>query len=146
MILADVNVLVYAAHVGSAQHLEYRQWLRETLSGPEGLALTTATVVGFCRIVTQPSVFSVPSTPAEAVAVVSAWAAARRTRWLEQDATVWPVLADLLSGPSADTGVRGSLVPDALLAATAIAHRAKLATADRGFRRFPGLRLVHPVG
>jgi predicted nucleic acid-binding protein len=31
------------------------------------------------------------------------------------------------------------------VAATAIAHGARLATADRGMARFPGLRLVNPL-
>ena len=92
---------------------------------------------------THPSVFVVPSTPAEVMSVVTAWAAARRTRWLEQGASVRTVAGRLLS---ADPGIRGTLVPDAVLAATAIAHGAQLATADRGFARFPGLRVVHPLG
>ena len=143
MILADVNVLVYSAHVESSRHTEYREWLLSVLAGPEGLALTTATVAGFCRVVTHPSVFRVPSTPADAVAVVTAWDSVRRTRWIDQGGSVWAVLAGLMS---ADPGIRGNLVPDAVLAATAIAHRAQLATADRGFARFPGLRIVHPLG
>lgn len=143
MILADVNVLVHAAHVESPRHAEYHEWLRRLLNGPDGLVLTMTAVTGFCRIVTHPGVFRVPSTPADAVAVVRAWSDVRRTRWVDQDASVWAVLADLLS---ADPGIRGNLVPDAVLAATAIAHRAQLATADRGFARFPGLTVVHPLG
>ena len=90
-----------------------------------------------------PRCSSFPRPRPTVVSVVTAWAAARRTRWLEQGASVRTVAGRLLS---ADPGIRGTLVPDTVLAATAIAHGAQLATADRGFARFPGLRVVHPLG
>lgn len=45
------------------------------------------------------------------------------------------------------TSVRatGNLVPDCYLAALAFEHGATWVTCDRGFARFPGLRLEHPV-
>lgn len=43
------------------------------------------------------------------------------------------------------TGVVGRHVPDVLLAAIAIEHDATLYSADRGFKRFPGLRWQHPL-
>jgi uncharacterized protein len=45
----------------------------------------------------------------------------------------------------AAAGVRGSLVPDAYLAALAIESGSEWITTDRDFRRFPGLRLRHPL-
>ncbi len=44
-----------------------------------------------------------------------------------------------------DPQVRANLVPDAYLAAVAITHNARIATRDRGFARFPGLRWFDPV-
>ena len=41
--------------------------------------------------------------------------------------------------------VRGNVLPDAHLAALAIEHGATWVPADRGFARFPRLRLEHPV-
>jgi predicted nucleic acid-binding protein len=41
--------------------------------------------------------------------------------------------------------VRGPLVPDAWLAALALSHGCRLATADRGFARFDGLDWFVPV-
>jgi predicted nucleic acid-binding protein len=38
-----------------------------------------------------------------------------------------------------------NIVPDAYLAALAIEHGATLVTRDRGFARFPGLRLLDPL-
>jgi hypothetical protein len=39
----------------------------------------------------------------------------------------------------------GNDVPDAYLAALAVDHEATLVSLDRGFRRFPGLRLLDPL-
>jgi predicted nucleic acid-binding protein len=46
--------------------------------------------------------------------------------------------------PCRDGGARGNLVPDAYLAALAIDTGSELATADRGFARFPGPGRRHP--
>jgi uncharacterized protein len=40
----------------------------------------------------------------------------------------------------------GPLISDAVLAALAIEHGAALASTDRDFARFPGLRWVNPLG
>jgi hypothetical protein len=42
-------------------------------------------------------------------------------------------------------GVRGNLVPDAYLAALAIESGAEWITTDGDFRRFPGLKVRHPL-
>jgi len=44
-----------------------------------------------------------------------------------------------------DLRLVGNDIPDAYLAALALDHDAALATLDRGFRRFPGLRIVDPL-
>lgn len=49
------------------------------------------------------------------------------------------------TGRAAGVVVRGNLVPDAYLAAVAISHGALLASNDRGFARFPGLRWFDPA-
>jgi predicted nucleic acid-binding protein len=53
----------------------------------------------------------------------------------------WPIFVDLYRR----VGVAGNRVPDAYLAALAIEHGATLATADRGFARYPGRRWEHPL-
>ena len=73
---------------------------------------------------------------------------------IEQDRTVllaavalaagprhWAVMRELVLG----LGLRASDVPDAHLAALALERNAILATLDRGFARFPGLRLLDPT-
>jgi predicted nucleic acid-binding protein len=44
-----------------------------------------------------------------------------------------------------DRAVRGNLVPDAYATALAVSQGCRLATADRGFARFPGLDHLDPA-
>ena len=77
---------------------------------------------------------------------------------LDERAAVWGVLEDrvavwgVLEGRAAvwgvldlDAQVRGNLVPDAWIAAVALAHGAQVATRYRGFARFDGLRRIDPL-
>ena len=54
---------------------------------------------------------------------------------------MWAAFDRLVSG---DARIRGTMVPDAYLAGVAISHKARLATRDRGFSRFPGLNWFDP--
>lgn len=54
----------------------------------------------------------------------------------------WQILRALLI----EGQCRGQLVPDAHLAALAIEHGASLATHDRGFARFAGIKVLYPLG
>lgn len=53
----------------------------------------------------------------------------------------WEIFADLVR----ETQARANVVPDAYLAALAIENGATFVTRDRGFARFPGLRLIDPL-
>jgi predicted nucleic acid-binding protein len=44
-----------------------------------------------------------------------------------------------------DRALGGNLTPDAYLASLALTHGCRLATADRGFARFPALRWFDPI-
>ena len=95
---------------------------------------------GFLRIVTHPRIFDPPSPVEQALAFVEALTAAPNCARLAPGERHWHVFSRLCR----DAGVRGNLVPDAYLAALAIDTGSELATADRGFARFPGLRWRHP--
>lgn len=49
MILADVNVLVYAFDSDAPGHGPYRTWLDDTLAGTEDFALVDTVLSGFVR-------------------------------------------------------------------------------------------------
>lgn len=141
MILPDVNVLVFAFRREADEHDAYAAWLRDVVATDE-LALVDAVLLGFLRIVTNPRVVATPAPTGEALRFADALVGAPRTRWIAGSPTAWSRLGAIAR---ADAGVRANLVPDAWLAALAIAHGCRLATADRGFARFEGLRWFVPV-
>ena len=143
MILPDVNVLVYAFHAGSAAHDAYHAWLTGAVNGPTPIGLTDMTATGFLRIVTNRRIYDRPASIADASAFVAAVASARPTRWVGATTATWSHFAALVGD---DPQVRANLVPDAWLASLAITHGARLATADRGMARYPGLDWFDPAG
>ena len=78
MILVDANLLVYA-HVRSfQQHNSARAWLDSQFNGDlTGLGLPWHSLLAFLRIVTNPRVFQMAATMADAWKQVEAWLAAR---------------------------------------------------------------------
>lgn len=100
-------------------------------------------LTGFLRIVTNPRILADPAPMAEALRFTDRLRTARRGRPVTATAATWDVLAGHVSQ---DRGIRGNLVPDAYLAALAVSHGCRLATADRGFARFPDLDFFDPAG
>lgn len=142
MILPDVNVLIYAFREDSIRHVDYARWLGAAVSSGEELALHDMVLAGVIRVSTNPRVTALPSTTEKATRFVSWLRNAPGARWIPSGPATWDVFDRLVAD---DPGIRGNLVPDAHLAAAAIAHGARLATADRGFARFPGLRFFDPA-
>lgn len=142
MILPDVNVLVYAFRREAEGHERYAAWLAEAVAGGEEIALHDPALIGFVRIVTNPRIVPTPAPTALALDFVARIRAARRARWLPTGPAAWSRLDELVDK---DRGISGNLVPDAHLAAVALAHGCRLATADRGFARFPGLDWYDPA-
>jgi toxin-antitoxin system PIN domain toxin len=138
MILADVNVLVYALHADATEHAAYAPWLVETLEGGTAIAVCESTVTGLVRIVTNPKIFSDPTTASRAADAIDAIGAT----WLAPTGATWAAFRRILQR---DRLIRANLVPDAWLAAVAISHGCRLATADRGFARFEGLDWFDPA-
>jgi len=141
-LVVDVNVLVAAQQPLHPLHEVARTWLGARLADPSVPAYVPDLVwVGFVRVTTNHHAFSPPATPEDAAAFVRAVARApayRRVSGLRADVT--PFL-DLVVQSSA----RGNLVTDAYIASVALQFGAAVATFDRDFRRFDGLRLVTPA-
>lgn len=142
MILPDVNVLVYAYRREAEDHAAYAAWLTALVAGQEEFALVDHCLTGFLRIVTNPRIVADPAPTSEALTFVNRLRAARRGHPVVATAATWEVLAGHISQ---DRGIRGNLVPDAYLSALAVSHGCRLATADRGFARFPDLDFFDPV-
>ena len=141
MIVLDANVLLYAYHEGVPQHARARAWVESAFSGSEPVALPWQSVTAFLRIATHRKVFTNPFTVAEAVGIVRSWFGAPAVGSIEPGERYW----DIFSGLMERSQVDGPLVMDASLAAIAIEVGATLATSDRDFRRFDGLKLIDPL-
>ena len=141
MIVPDANVLLYAYHAGVPQHPRARRWVETVFSGSEPIGLTWQCMTAFVRLATHNKVFTHPYRVSEALDIVRAWLAAPPARILEPGPRCFDIFAHLLAGSQ----VQGPLVMDAALAAMAIEVGATLATTDRDFRRFDGLKLLDPL-
>jgi len=142
VILPDVNVLVYAYRREAPDHERYAAWLDDLVRGGDDLALTDVVLTGFVRVVTNPRIVAAPAPTAEALAFVDALRRARRARWLPPTAAAWSRFGRIVA---ADPQVRANLVPVGWLAALALTHGCRLATADRGVARYEGLDWFTPV-
>ena len=142
MIVPDVNVLVHAYRREMADHPAYAAWLNAVVGGGEDLGLVEPVLTGFVRIVTHRRIFAEPAPTADALGFVRALRAGRRARALPATEAVWATLGAFVDG---DRDLHGNRVPDAWIAAMAMAHGGAVATRDTGFRRFGGLRSFDPV-
>lgn len=142
MILVDANLLLYAYNASFPDHMKAKEWLEGRLSGVEPVFLAEATILAFLRISTHPRAFESPLLAAEAVTHVREWLARPNVGVLVPGERYWDILSRLLS----ETRARGPLIMDAHLAALALEHGATLATTDRDFQRFPGLKTHNPLG
>lgn len=140
MLLPDVNVVVYAIRQDSPDHAAYRAWLSDALTGDEPVGISELALSGVIRLITNHRVFRRPSTPREAVESCRALRSAPAAVPLRPGPRHWDVFASLCTG----VGARANVVPDAYHAALAIESGATLVSTDRGFARFPGLRVRHP--
>lgn len=141
MIQPDVNVLVYAYRREAEQHDRYAKWLADLIAGPEELALVETVLTGVLRIVTNPRIFGDPAPIGDALRFVDVLRRAPRARPVQATDATWRAFATIAR---TDRQVRANLVPDAWLAAMAVSHGSRIATADRGFARYDGLEWFDP--
>jgi toxin-antitoxin system PIN domain toxin len=141
MILIDANLLLYASDAASVHHEAARHWLETTLSEPEPVGLSWVALLAFLRVGTNPRLRKDAPTVEEAEAIVAGWLERPMVTLVNPSERHWQILRDMMTNGQA----RGPLVTDAHLAALAIEHGATLATTDRDFARFPGLKFFNPL-
>jgi toxin-antitoxin system PIN domain toxin len=141
VILVDANLLIYA-HVSSLpQHARARRWLDDRLNAGGRVGLPLASPLAFLRIVTNPRVFERPEPVADAWQQVQAWLDVEGV-WVPEPAERH---RDVLGSLLRVSGMQANLIPDAHLAALAIAHGLILCSTDGDFARFPDLRWQNPL-
>jgi len=141
MMLADTNVLVNAFNAGAERHSQYKAWVEAMVNGPEPYGVADFALTGLVRIVTDPRIFRSPAPLAQALEFTSIIRGQPHAEVVSPGGRFWEIFADLCRKADAV----GKLVPDAYLAALALERGCELITADRDFRRFPGLRWRHPL-
>jgi toxin-antitoxin system PIN domain toxin len=141
MILTGANLLLYAYNVDADEHNTSRQWLETQLSEPSLFCFAWQTITAFLRISTNQRAFAAPLSTKEAASIVTEWLERPQTVLLTPGEDHWTIFQKLLESGQAT----GPLVMDAHLAALALEHGATLASSDRDFSRFPGLKLINPL-
>ncbi len=141
MILMDVNVLVYAHREDVRDHFMYREWLESVINSNTAFGFSELVLSGFIRVVSHPKVFEEPSSLDMAVAFSQQVRTAPQAIRLAPGTNHWQVFLQCLEQISA----KGNDVADAYHAALAMEWDCDWITTDKGFRRFKGLRVRHPL-
>lgn len=141
MLGPDVNVLIDLVHRGATRHSAVRTWWETAVQSTETVIVPDFVATSFVRIVTDQRILPRPLSSDEAFDVVDRLVESPRVVLVPGSAAVWSRFRDLTTG----LGLTGSDVRDASLAAVALHMNATVVTADRGFRRFPGLRVIDPA-
>jgi len=134
--------MVYAHRRDAERHLEYNAWLQAVVNGPEPYAVADFAVTGMVRVVTDRRYYrEAASTIMDALAFAGEIRNQPHARVISPGPKFWSLFSNLCR----QTDARAKLIPDAYLAALALEHGCEVVTADRDFRRFPGLRWRHPL-
>jgi toxin-antitoxin system PIN domain toxin len=141
MILADVNVLVYAHRADAPNHRAMKVWLESVINDSQAYGMSDLVLSSFLRIVTHPAVFSPPSTMDDALAFCGEVRDQPHCVHIAPGPRHWDIFIELCAIP----GIKGNLVPDAYLAALALESGSEWITTDRDYSRFPKLRWRHPL-
>lgn len=141
MTVIDANILLYVYDDTAPQHARVRSWLEETQRRPEDIGITWLALWAFVRISTNPRLIRTALPIQEAFAIV-------------REILNWPGVvmvgpgpkhAEILERLAVDAQTMGPVLTDAVLAAIAVEQGATVASTDRDFARFDGLRWVNPL-
>lgn len=140
MLMPDVNILVYAHHAESKEHRRYAAWLSALTNGSEPFALSESVLHGFVRVVTNPRVFTTPSSLNRALSFADEVIHRPKCSLVRPGPDHWSIFRHLCKSRE----LKGKLVADAAHAALAIETGCEWVSADTDFARFePDLRWRH---
>ncbi len=142
MIALDTNILVYAHREDSQFHLAAKTCVEALAQGAQAWAIPWPCVHEFYSITTHPSIYSPPSTSAQAIKQIDAWLSSPTLVMLGETESYWQTLKLQLQ----TSKVAGPQVHDARIAAICIEHAVKeFWSADRDFSRYPLLKSFNPL-
>ena len=140
MILPDVNVLVHAHNADSVVHSRARRWWDDCLSGPEGVGLAWAALLGFIRLTTNRKIVAAPLRVNDVMRRIESWLDLPHVHLVQPSDSHFVRLRTELER----LGTAGNLTTDAHLAVLAMERGYVLYSTDADFARFPGLRWTNP--
>lgn len=141
MILPDINLLVYAYNSASEQHKVCSAWLEKILNGNEPVCFSWPTIIGFIRILTTVKMVANPYSPKQAMDIAGEWLSTPVSMMLVPGDEHFAIFRQLVI----DSGIVGARLADAHIAALAIEHNATVATSDKDFRAFDGVKWINPL-
>jgi len=141
LIVPDVNVLVYAHREDMDEHGPYREWLDWLVNAGPAYGMSEMVLSSFVRIVTNRRTFREPSETRQALASAAKLLEPPQCVPVRPGPRHW----EIFDGLCRRHAVASKLVADAYLAAIVMEAGCDLATADRDFARFEGLRWHHPL-
>lgn len=140
MKLLDVNVVLAAHRSDHPDHAVSRKWLDGLLANGEQFGVPWTVWWSFLRLASHPRIFEVPTPVADSFAFIRSLCAQPGHVAVEPGLRHEEILERIIHEGDA----RGDLIPDAVLAALALECGAEMASFDRDFARFPGLRWTVP--
>lgn len=140
MLIPDVNVFINAENAEADQHVASRRWLLRAGSGDEALGVPPTVLLSVARVLTGLHGGARIASPDVAFGVCDAIRSMPAYASLTEGVAHWRIFEDLVRR----SGISGRRLTDAYLAAFAIENEATFVTFDRGFARFPGLKVLVP--
>lgn len=137
----DANVLLYASDQHSRRHARSRELLSRLATGPELFYVFWPVAMAYLRVATHPNIFERPLEPREARRNLEQIVERPHVRCPGEASRFWRVYRELVG----DDPIRGNVVTDSHIAALMRQHDVlTIYTADRDFRRFPGITAHDP--
>jgi len=135
LILADVNVLIYAFRSDTENHSEHKSWLESVINGSAAYGVSPQVLSGVVRVCTHPRIFARPSSLADVFEFCRAVLEQPNATVINPGERHWSIFETLCRNCKA----AGNLVQDAWFAALAIESGCEWITSDHDYARFPGL-------
>lgn len=141
MYLMDVNILVYAHREDVDKHEKFRYWLESVMNSNTDYGYSELVLSGFLRVVTHPKIFEVPTPGEDALKFIQQIKSQQNAVKIAPKERHWFIFEDLIRA----THAKGNFIPDAYHAALAIESGCHWVTTDKGFKKFKGLKVKHPL-
>ena len=143
MVILDSNILLYAVIPVFPQHRSVKTWLDNAISyGDEVIGITWQVAASFIRVGTNRRIFEEPLEMSDVQAVLNDLFDHQMVSKVAPTEDHWIIYSNLLT----EMNLSGDIVMDARIAATAIEHKASVASCDKDFRRFSEyVKIIDPM-